>query len=177
MCHGFSSYDSTLAQFQWMVGESALQQLAHDTAARDRESRESLLSTLILAAVGLHESGRFCFVAQGILRILKAKMSPEVLLLLGRYLSDDEGQTTAGGGGGGGIGEQAEERQLALYNQSNLPLNVFSMRVEPDLVLKDMVKSFSGVSLEGDRGDGTASEGSDAPAPGPGGVARGTPGG
>lgn len=136
--HGFGGFDTTSCQFQWLMGEAALEALARDaarnkitTAAEQRHtapSREEILSTLVLGAVGLRESGRFSFIAQGLLQVLQSRISPREKLLLGRFLADETL----------GVDMQATTER---YNQSNLPVNLFSMKLEPDQTLKKSLVS------------------------------------
>lgn len=144
MRHGCAGYDSSiLPQFYWLMGETALEQLDAG-ATQDAELRETLLSTLILAAVGLRENGRGMFISQVVFQLLKAKMPPESQRILGRHVAEEPPDTV----------EQRHREELALYNESTLPANIFSMNIDPDQTLKSLVKSLDNVSLE--CGDDTA---------------------
>lgn len=122
------------------MGEAAVEALASDKLT-DRTYRDEALSTLILSAIGLNESGQYCFLAQGFLKVLKTRMRPEDNLLLGRYLAD--------AASGAGVDMQAKTER---HNQSNLPINPFSMKLEPDQTLKSLVYAHAEVS-SGDNSD------------------------
>lgn len=156
--HGFSGFDSTSCQFQWLMGEAAVEALAKEAMRDDiatasssttieqhqhntTPSREEILSTLVLGAVGLRESGRFSFIAQGLLQVLQSRLSPRERLLLGRFLTEETP----------GVDMQAT---MERYNQSNLPVNLFSMKLEPDQTLKkSLVSSAVAPSIAGDGND------------------------
>lgn len=109
-------------------------------------SREEILSTLVLGAVGLRESGRFSFIAQGLLQVLQSRIPPGERLLLGRFLADETL----------GVDMQATTER---YNQSNLPVNLFSMKLEPDQTLKkSLVSSAVTPSISGGNDDDSDDE-------------------
>lgn len=134
------------------MGEAAVQALASasddslTTITTSTEanafSRDELLSSLVLCAVGLRESGRFSFIAQGLLQVLKSRISPRDQSLLGRFLAESEGPDDDA------LGDMQEKAER--YNQSNLPINLFSMKMEPEQTLKKslLTSSFSSAHVE-----------------------------
>lgn len=89
MRHGFSFFDSTVTQFQWLVGEAALMELTDGRGKLDSDCRETLLLTLILSAVGLHEGGQFSYIAKGVLQFLRSRMRADDMMLLGRFIAGE----------------------------------------------------------------------------------------
>lgn len=154
--HGFGGFDSTFCQFQWLMGETAVQALtsttsndgslsatSDSTSNNNAFSRDELLSSLILCAIGLRESGRFSFIAQGLLQVLKSHLAPRETAVLGRFLAEGVGYD-GDGQDASGLGDMSDMREKAeRYNQSNLPINLFSMRLEPEQTLKKSLLSSS----------------------------------
>lgn len=142
MRHGCAGYDSSiLPQFYWVMGESALERIDVSATQKNAELREVLVSTLILAAVGLGQNGRGMFISQVVFKLFKAKMCPESLRVLRRYDVTEDLYDNV---------EQRQRDELALYSESTLPTNIFSMNIDPEQTLKSLVKSLDEVSLQGD---------------------------
>lgn len=135
--HGFTGFDSTVPQFQWLLGEAAAEGLSRPPVPPYASNRDDLLSTLVLAAVGLRESGRYSFIAQGLLQVLQSRLLSSDKRLLGRFLATQQEQRV----------EESQDNDADLvqhdaverYNQSNLPTNLFSMKLEPNQTLKTSV--------------------------------------
>lgn len=123
----------------WFTAESVLDILRTDNVALlPKETKDSLLSTLILAFIGLHENGKAVFFAQGVLQVFKNRLRPDEMLLVGRYIADEDQVT----------GEARRQELVAHHNQCMLPMNLSSPGVEPHQTMQSLVRGHSEPSFD-----------------------------
>lgn len=136
--HGFSGFSSTLSQFLWFTAESVLDTLRIDSGTLTKESRDALLSTLLLVFMGLHENGKSVFFAQGVFQVFKSRLLPDEALLLGRYIADEHPAT----------GAKRKQDLIAFHNQCKLPMNLSSTRVDPEHTMQSLIRATADVSMD-----------------------------
>ncbi|KAK0730418.1 hypothetical protein B0H67DRAFT_32036 [Lasiosphaeris hirsuta] len=88
--HGFEGFDSFLVNFLGSLSQMAIDAME---ANPDASTLDSLVSTVLLAAKGLHDQGRCHYVATAALRLQVSLMRPRDVELLKRFvkIGADEG--------------------------------------------------------------------------------------
>lgn len=81
--HGFEGFDSFLVNFLGSLGQMAIDAIEEN---KDPSTLGSLVSTVLLAAKGLHDQGCSHYVATAVLRLQVSLMRPQDVELLKRFV-------------------------------------------------------------------------------------------